>query len=163
MCRHWSDQCDWTKCSVVLVDRNTQLLNIACSVGEKQKNNIRLHFKMYYRFNGLTYRPFLIDIEADFCAFMLNVLKRPNIMLANVMEQVRKHSNIDHPCPYTGTVEIQNLTLSNLFLGGSMLPTGQYRFHSKIYDDKENKTILEPIVFFTVPQSRDARLDLSMG
>lgn len=148
-------------CSVLLVDRNTQYLNMACDLADGVQNDTYARITMYYRFNGNVYRKFLIDLNADFCEFMLSGTQNP--LFSAAVKTLASMSNIIHPCPHTGQMVVRNLTITNRFVAGGILPAGQYRSDINIYNYKLNQTIVHPIVYFTVPNSNDARLDLTMG
>lgn len=153
--------CQTTNCSVELVDRNSRYLTVGCDLGDWTQDYIRTRTRLYYRFNGNVYRKFLVDIDEDFCKFMSGKFESP--FLPVLFKAIGTNTNINHTCPYTGNVTIRNLTISSLFVKDLIIPAGQYRFDVNVYDSKRNRTIIRPVVYFTVPNSRDARLDLAMG
>lgn len=148
----------------MLIDRNTQLLTISCDLGARKKNHMRVSVQLYYRFNQANYRLFLMNVDVDFCEFMSSKKGSiSNVFLASVMKEVSTYSNLNHPCPYTGWTAATNLTFSLEMFAGVIIPSGQYRIDVNIYDSQLNSTIIYPKIYFTIPNSNDARLDLTFG
>lgn len=72
----------------------------------------------------------LIDIEEDFCGFMSG--KAPAKVLAILMPFIKKHSNINHPCPYSGAVEINEMPLGSHLLASHDIPSGDYTLNTQV-------------------------------
>lgn len=68
----------------------------------------------------------LIDIEEDFCGFMSG--KKEAKILAVLMPFIKKYSNIDHACPYTGMIDIKALPLGSHLLASHDIPSGSFIF-----------------------------------
>lgn len=66
----------------------------------------------------------LADIVEDFCAYMSG--KSESKVLAIVMPFIRNYSNIDHLCPYTGSVNIKELPMGSHLLASHDIPSGDY-------------------------------------
>lgn len=161
LCTNHSKKCDSINCSVKLVNRYTQLLNIGCDLGQRKQKNIRLGFVMHYRFNNV-YRQFLINLDMDFCAYMAEKPER-NLFLESIMPHVTRFSNINHPCPYSANVSVRNMPVTNVIFNRAIIPSGQYRLDVNIYDSADKTPIIFCKVFLTVPNSNDANLDTAMG
>lgn len=66
----------------------------------------------------------MADIEEDFCAYMNG--KNESKILPVLMPFIKNHSNINHPCPYTGAVNINELPLGSHLLASHDIPSGDY-------------------------------------
>lgn len=91
----------------------------------------------------------MLDIDWDLCDFM-GPKTTLQLMPEAVMPFVRNHSNINHPCPFTGSIDLVKLPMDKRYLRGFVLPSGQYRFEADIYDSQMNATLIRPIVYLTV-------------
>lgn len=142
-------------CSLKLVDRNTQLVSGTAYIIEPQ-NLARIHLTVFYKFR--VYRKFLIDVDYDLCS----VLEHP--MVAMALPLIRKHSNrIDFKCPFQGNYTISRLKYDKQYVPKQIVPSGQYRFDLRVYHPMTNATAFEGKLYCTVPESRDAHVDRSMG
>lgn len=159
LCNH-TEACLKSQCAVEWIARNTQVMTVGCHLALPAQNNMRVKLVANYRFNHV-YRQFLINLDMDFCGFMTR--NTPNVFLATIMPFVSRYSNINHSCPYSGNVTISRMPLSNAFVQHAILPVGQYRVDVDVYDSKLNRSIISFKLFFLVPQSRNARLDTTMG
>lgn len=66
----------------------------------------------------------LVDMEEDFCGFMSGKVEAK--VLAVVMPFLKQHSNVDHPCPYTGMVAVNEMPLGSHLLASHDIPSGDY-------------------------------------
>lgn len=72
----------------------------------------------------------LVDIEEDFCGYMNG--KAEAKVLSVLMPFIKKHSNINHPCPYSGSVEVNEMPLGSHLLASHDIPSGDYVIYSQV-------------------------------
>lgn len=72
----------------------------------------------------------LVDIEEDFCGFMKGTAEAK--VLAVLMPFIKQHSNIDHPCPYSGLIEIKEMPLGSHLLASHDIPSGEYILRTQV-------------------------------
>lgn len=75
----------------------------------------------------------LIDLEEDFCGFMSG--KKDAKVLAVMMPFIKQHSNIDHKCPYSGSVELKEMPLGSHLLASHDIPSGDYVANAVVYSN----------------------------
>ncbi|KRG04184.1 uncharacterized protein Dmoj_GI26086 [Drosophila mojavensis] len=93
---------------------NTRMVQICL------KKDVLVKGQVFKRANG--YKPWLFTASIDGCRF----LKRPYSPIAIIVYKMfKKHTNLNHSCPYEDYVAVQNfnLNLNNL---PHALPTGDY-------------------------------------
>lgn len=72
----------------------------------------------------------LVDIEEDFCGYMSGKVQAK--VLTVLMPFVKQYSNINHNCPYSGSVEVKELPLGSHLLASHDIPSGDYIMHTWI-------------------------------
>lgn len=79
-------------------NRTIQLLTITINfLDGVVLNNMYTHIEVFYKYN--TFKPFLVNVTDDFCG-LLSGRSQPKV-LSMVYTMLKKHSNVNHPCPYT--------------------------------------------------------------
>lgn len=80
------------------------------------------HGVLYYRYN--TYQKYAIDLWEDLCGFLND---KAHFMMW-IMSRLQHFSNLNHTCPYTGTVILKANNISvDKFRIEPLLPAGRYR------------------------------------
>lgn len=69
-----------------------------------------IHTKAYYKFNGITYRRFPIDLWDNLCDWLAK--KTKSYVLDWTFGRVLQYSNMNLPCPYVGQayLKINNIS-----------------------------------------------------
>lgn len=122
-CQFQNDYCAKTSC-IMTPHNNKQTEQTATVSCELKKPIDDMRFRIIIFAKELQAN--LVDIEEDFCGFMNG--KGDAKVLAVLMPFIKEHSNINHPCPYTGSVEIKELPLGSHLLEshGTDIPSGDY-------------------------------------
>lgn len=145
-CLSESVKCHSVYCNVSKPNRHTQRMNMGCELSERQ-DNVRIHVQLFRRYH--LYRPFLIDIEMEVCAFMKG--KREGQLFSRfLLPRVIKYSNFNHSCPYKGDLWIRNFRLDFEFANKMQAPEGQYRFDIRTYNGVTNETIFVVRAYFKI-------------
>lgn len=100
--------------------------------------DIWLHTVFYYKYNGISFFKFPIDLWENVCSW-LNGTSRSYIM-DWTYGRVMNYSNLNHPCPFIGLayLKIDNISVANFPLE-PLMPSGEYRVDVNI---TENKSVL---------------------
>ncbi|KAH8370586.1 hypothetical protein KR093_004265 [Drosophila rubida] len=75
------------------------------------------------RYNG--FRPFMYNTTIDFCKFAKQSKKMSLEKL--VFDAIATRSNLNHTCPYTHDIIVDNLVFHDRFLQTLPLPQGEYK------------------------------------
>lgn len=98
----------------------------------------------------LNFRPFLIDVDTDFCDLMGN--KTKNQILGDILiPLVMPKSNWNHSCPYKALI-LQNFVFDSAMVSLFPAPTGYYRLNTRIYNPKTNETIMQAHLYISIYQ-----------
>lgn len=91
-------------------------------------DDIWFHIVFYYKFNGIVYNKYPIDVWENFCEFLDGKRER-KFGLNWLMLKVLKYSNFNHSCPYKGLIFVKadNISLDDFGFDHSFVPSGRYR------------------------------------
>lgn len=113
-----------------------------------------VHAVFYYRYNGHSYSSFPIDLWENVCAwlngthkyFFLNIIKNP----------IKKFSNMNHSCPYTGIVAVnmERVNLNKHILTRQFLPSGRYRLDIDFTRTYKKDLYASGKIFFAISDNR---------
>lgn len=87
-----------------------------------------IHGTWYYKFNGLTYNRFPIDLWENLCDWLSG--KSKSYLLDWTIGRAINYSNMNHSCPYHGYVflKVDNMSVNNFpFEPETLIPSGRYR------------------------------------
>lgn len=112
-----------------------------------------IHAVVYYRFNGLIYQRFPVNLYEDLCGWLAK--KSQSYILHWTFEQVLQYSNMNHHCPYNGHVyvKIDNISANN-FLIEQFLPAGKFRLDINITNSHKGAALVMGSLFFSVSDNR---------
>lgn len=148
-----------SSCRVDFIDRYTQLISNTCYVMVPQYV-LRMHVTVYYKFR--IYRKFLLELDFNLCDLFENK-DNPHPLMSIIVSILQKYSLEGLKCPYQGNMTMKPWQLDFSFIPTLVIPSGQYRVDVRVYNPKTNETVNETKLYLTVPPSRDARVDRSMG
>ncbi|XP_050335062.1 uncharacterized protein LOC126762378 [Bactrocera neohumeralis] len=125
------------KCGLKALSRNKVALTVDIQVFQLPVNNISGNLVVYRKANG--YRPFMINITADFCQFMKNKKRIPFGKM--IMDAVELYSNMNHSCPFNHDFTLRDFVLQPEQLQSLPVPTGEYllRILARIYNVRKFK------------------------
>lgn len=117
---------------------------------KRNRNCQCIHVTLYYRYRA-GYKKFLIDVNADFCAYHDN--KMGSGVLDLIREQFKEYStDLWHPCPYVpGNLSISDLPLTASLVNNLFVPAGDYKL---IVDTRIGEERIMIMIFFVVPAGR---------
>lgn len=115
--------------------------------------DIWMHTVFYYKFNGITYSKFPIDLWENGCDYLAGKSKNSYI-LDWVLPNYLKYTNWNHTCPYVGLVfckvaSIHGKTLQFKYL----IPAGRY-YVDFVITDGERAPMAKIQAFFSVSDHR---------
>ncbi|XP_055377866.1 uncharacterized protein LOC129609772 [Condylostylus longicornis] len=124
-------------CNIKPVSRTRKII-IARAEIRKPINKIFVKIQVFKRFSG--WQPYLINHLFEACAF-LGGKKTSNILYNNFYKIIKplfdKYTNINHECPYNGTVELYEVDYNKIDIPtakGTIFPSGYYKAVGKIYE-----------------------------
>lgn len=100
--------------------------------------NLWLHSQFYYKFNGIVYSSFPIDLWENLCDFFDGKIEKA-MFSEWLFSKLEPFSNFNHSCPYSSfIVKAENVSMDKTFsFDRSILPSGRYRIDVSLA--KENR------------------------
>ncbi|XP_062127645.1 uncharacterized protein LOC133840008 [Drosophila sulfurigaster albostrigata] len=86
-------------------------------------DTVSANLSIWRRYNS--FQPFLHNSTIDFCKFVKQTKKLSFERL--VLDAISSRSNLNHSCPYTHDIIVDNLVFSDTFLQTLPLPQGEYK------------------------------------
>ncbi|XP_062133081.1 uncharacterized protein LOC133843499 isoform X2 [Drosophila sulfurigaster albostrigata] len=86
-------------------------------------NTVSSNLSVLRRYNG--FKPFMYNTTLDFCKFAKQSKKLSFEKL--VLDAIATKSNLNHTCPYTHDIIVNNLVFNDNFLQSLPLPQGEYK------------------------------------
>lgn len=146
------DYCSNTTCKLSFISRRVKKLNWACNLTTKL-DTIYSHVKLYYRYRA-GYKPFLIDVTADYCTYQNNQLGNAIFdLIAEVFKNYTK--NIWRPCPFLPAyLSINDLPLTSRLVKNIFVPAGDYRLTIDTLIGIEKTNVATLSLFISIPGGR---------
>lgn len=116
------------QCLTKHISMNNLKIDIA-AYATRPINSIWVHAALFYKYNGIVYNKFPIDVWENVCEFLEG--KRENKLFLNwMLARVLPYTNYNHTCPYSSfTIKAENISLDKTFsFDKEILPSGRYRF-----------------------------------
>ncbi|XP_055383364.1 uncharacterized protein LOC129613371 [Condylostylus longicornis] len=136
-------------CLLKAISRTKKIVGLR-GVLAKPVNKLFVNYQLYKRYNG--WQPFLMNYTFEFCNFLkdgkglashfYNYLYKPALPLLS------KYTNINHPCPYNGTIELYEVDLNLAFkenVENLLVPSGYYK--AKIEFQNSRNLPISTIIF----------------
>ncbi|XP_017026941.1 uncharacterized protein [Drosophila kikkawai] len=117
------------RCNVKAISWNLALVNLTADLIKPIRNPI-VHLQVLKKDYANQYKPFLIDVTFNIC----QVIERRNFLPYGVImfKLLKRYSNINHTCPYSGRLFMQNGYLDHDLL--PPFPQGFYLFSCEFFD-----------------------------
>ncbi|KAH8384231.1 hypothetical protein KR200_003637, partial [Drosophila serrata] len=120
---------DFEYCRLKSVNRSFKYMSLKVNLYKVPITKVKVNFAMLKRYSG--YKPFLYNITVDAC----KILKHPksNPIFGFFHGLFKKHSNMNHTCPYDHDLVVDKLPTSFInqqVTGALSFPHGDYLFHS---------------------------------
>lgn len=92
-------------------------------------------------------------LQEDFCGWISN--KSKNYLLESTLKIIQKYTNLNHSCPYNGTIflKVNSVSVRQLTFA-PLLPAGRYRVDINFTDDTRHNNIFMGKLFFSVADDR---------
>lgn len=112
------------ECDLKRISRNDFKINITINLLERVKD-VWIHGVAYYKYNH--YQKFPIDLWEDLCGWLSG--KSKSYILDWFVKKLLKFSNLNHTCPYEGTIFVKNNNISYKEIQNFevFLPSGRFR------------------------------------
>ncbi|KAH8234124.1 hypothetical protein KR038_002166 [Drosophila bunnanda] len=122
----------FTKCKLNLLGRGRTGAQMYLKLFQLPVKNCWINWSIYRRYNG--FRPFLYNVSTNFCQLLenSNVLSFQGLVINAIMTR----SNLNHTCPYTHDIILDNLEFKDDFLKNLPLPQGNYKVELRFATDK---------------------------
>lgn len=142
------------KCEMKRVSREHIKINLVINL-TKPVNDVWIHGVFYYKYNR--YQKFPIDLWESVCAWLGGTGK--SYMLEWTTRKILKYSNLNHSCPYNGTIFVKadRLSLKDLLAFESLLPAGRFRLDINMTEGYAKKVFFIAQMFFAISDNRIER------
>lgn len=141
-------------CLAKYISRNNLKVDVHFNISRPLAGTL-IHFDFYYKFNGLIYQKFPIDIWEDYCDWM-DQKSVKHYLLDWFFQRLFKYSNLQHRCPHIGYkfVKADNISLDDFFsFELSLLPSGRYHLDITFTEnDRIPMALLQ--IYFSVSDHR---------
>ncbi|KAI8128396.1 hypothetical protein CVS40_1782 [Lucilia cuprina] len=94
--------------------------------------NVSVNVGLYSRNDANIYKPYLINFTANICKFMNR--KTSGLYVNSLMRILKKYTNINHACPYSGFLIAKNIHADTEFLPIPPLLQNSYKFVFIFYE-----------------------------
>ncbi|XP_055377867.1 uncharacterized protein LOC129609773 [Condylostylus longicornis] len=124
-------------CHIKPVSRTKKII-VAWGIIKKPINKVFMHVQIFKRFNG--WQPYLINESFEGCELLDG--KKSSNSFHNYIYKISKplldkYTNINHPCPYNGTVELYEVDYNKVDVPaakGTVFPSGYYKVIAKVHE-----------------------------
>lgn len=155
---------DWVSNVTCILKRSSQY-NLLVDVGVNLNYPVYkafFHAVFYYRYNGIVYKTFPIDVFEDCCEWLIKrnqtgwLEKNKYFILETAFGPLLKYSNINHSCPYVGPIYVKaDLPLRNFYyILDYLVPAGRYRVDWSLTDGNKNHIFMSGKLYAAVSDHR---------
>ncbi|XP_037943623.1 uncharacterized protein LOC119677113, partial [Teleopsis dalmanni] len=114
-------------CFLKSVNRSYKYMSLKVKLHKLPITEVKVRYALLKRLNG--YKPFLYNITVNACEF----LRSPNNPVTKIaVAMVKKHSNMNHTCPFDHDLIVEKLDSNYVvsLLSRLPIPTGDYAVYS---------------------------------
>lgn len=117
-------------------------------------NSIWIHGVFYYKYNAHSYQRFPIDLWEDVCAWLKG--NSHVYFLKWTAENVLSFSNMNHTCPYNGSllINIARMPINRIIMLEPFLPSGRYRVDLNATNGFKKPAFMTSKFFFGISDNR---------
>lgn len=110
--------------------------------------------KFYYKFNGITFQKFPINLWENLCDWMIG--KSTSYVMEWALSKVLKYSNLNETCPWQSNiiVKVDNISMDTFSLEQSYLPSGSYRADNYFKESEGSIPFATAKLYFSVSDHR---------
>lgn len=132
------------KCIFKYIDRNHLKADMSAII-TKPIRSMWIHVAIYYKYS--TYQNIGAEYWDDFCGWLGG--KKMSYALTAYKPIIKKYTNFNHSCPYTGTLlfKFNNFSAQSLAFP-QIVPSGRYRIEVDFWED-DRKTFLFGVFAYT--------------
>lgn len=141
----------YSQCDVKRISRNYAKVNINITL-KNPINDVWIHAVSYYKYNR--FQKFPIDLWENLCLWLDG--KSKSYILDWTTRPLLKYSNLNHSCPYTGTVHVKadNISLGKLIAVEPYLPSGRFRMDINLTEGYGKSAFFTSKFFFSISDNR---------
>ncbi|KAH8371630.1 hypothetical protein KR093_008327, partial [Drosophila rubida] len=114
---------DFQTCKLKLLGRGVIGAQVHLKLYILPIDSVSANLSFWRRYN--TFQPFMYNSTIDFCKFAKRS-KKPSFERL-VFDAISSRSNLNHTCPYTHDIIVDNLVFTDTFLQTLPLPQGEYK------------------------------------
>lgn len=142
------------RCDVRKISQQDMKMHMQMNFSE-QLNGVWVHGVFYYRYNAHSYQRFPIDLWENVCAWLDKGAQHHSYFLKWTGQNVRKFSNLNHSCPYSGNVwiKVDRIPINSLVMLPFM-PSGRYRVDLNVTNGYNKKPFMITKFFFSISDNR---------
>uniref|UniRef100_A0A336LZA9 CSON008820 protein n=1 Tax=Culicoides sonorensis TaxID=179676 RepID=A0A336LZA9_CULSO len=135
----------------------------------KNVNHLMVNLRLFARNSAGRYNPYLLDVtysdcaRADFCSNGPKTIR----MMCNILTTPNQTNYVNYKCPFNYQNYVDDFDLETQLkdtLPITMAPVGEYKYVTRLYNEKTNKTfLLQTLKFAIKPKGvKGALADMTM-
>lgn len=116
-------------------------------------NDVWFHSIFYYKFNGITFQKFPIDLWESMCDWMNGT--GHSYVLDWSFGKILNYSNLNHSCPVNSIIiKVANTSMDTFTFEQSFLPSGDYRVDNYLSTTNGGGSFVKGSLYFSVSDHR---------
>lgn len=141
----------YSKCDLKRISRNYVKINLNITL-KKPVKDVWIHGIFFYKYN--LFQKFPIDLWGNLCLWLDG--KSKSYLLDWTTRPLLKYSNLNHTCPYTGTIHVKadNISIGQLLAFENFLPSGRFRMDINLTEGYGKSVFFTSRTFFSVSDHR---------
>lgn len=141
----------FVECNLKRINRENFKINISLNLTSRLKD-VWIHGVAYYKYNH--YQKFPIDLWEDLCGWLSGTSK--SYLSDWFVKKLLKFSNLNHTCPYEGTIFVKNdnISIKEIHNFEVFLPSGRYRFDINLTEGYHGREFSSMKLYITISDHR---------
>lgn len=158
-----NDSATLTTCLVKYINRRELTLDVSLML-KKRLDAAFLHAVVYYRYNGIEYKKFPIDIWEDMCGWFKfrydtrSMKKMESFFAEWILKKFSNYTNLNHTCPYEGEIatKVARFPIGSIEIP-QLLPAGRYRLDIIVLEGDRKSIVFATKIFYSISDHRIER------
>lgn len=140
-----------SKCDMKRISRNFVKIHVNMTL-KKSVKDVWIHGIFYFKYNR--FQKFPIDLNENLCGWLAGTSK--SYLLDWTTRVLIKYSNLNHTCPYSGTIHVKadNISIKQLLLFETFLPSGRFRMDINLTEGFGKSAFFTSRTFFSISDHR---------
>lgn len=122
---------------------------------KKRVDTFWIRSVFYFKFNGITFQRFPIDLTEDICGWINGTAR--SFVMEVAYSKLLKYSNINHTCPYDAGpiwIKVDSIPEDIFTFELSFMPSGKYRVDLDYMESPSSAPFMKAALYFSVSDHR---------